>query len=94
MIVDFEPLVVLLQRSEFTEEGEVFSRILNDMTTILLMAVWLEQCKRRIHLLCMLGNHQHELEIVHSQCYIEQRIRIYQEYDILHRFFNEGRIPT
>lgn len=49
-------------------------------------------CRAGTHLLRMLGDHEYEGEIVHSQSEIEKLVRVAEENDVLDRIFCSFRI--
>ena len=41
------------------------------------------------HLLCVLGDHQNERKVVHSQRKVKQRVGVREEDNVLHGVFNQ-----
>ena len=47
---------------------------------------------KKTHLLCVLRDHEHEREVVHAECGIEESVCVHEEDNVLHGVFDELRI--
>ena len=56
---------------------------------IILSAIQMLYVTLSDHLLCVLGDHQHERKVIHSQREVKQRVGVREEDDIFHGVFNQ-----
>ena len=81
VVVNPEPLLVRLQRTQLAEEREILLRVLRSATV-----------RWRTCLLGVLRDHEHQLEVVHSQCDIVEPVDVGEEDHVLDGLLYDSRV--